>query len=63
MNTQANITTRAGFVAVLGRPNAGKSTLLNHLLGERIALVSHKANATRKQMQIIVPYPPLQAQI
>lgn len=55
--------TRAGFVATLGRPNAGKSTLLNALLGERIALVSHKANATRKQMQMIVPYPPLHAQI
>lgn len=40
--------TRAGFVATLGRPNAGKSTLLNHLLGENLALVSHKANATRK---------------
>lgn len=55
--------TRAGFVATLGRPNAGKSTLLNHLLGENLALVSHKANATRKQLQLIVPYAPLNAQI
>ncbi|MCX2717360.1 GTPase Era [Helicobacter sp. MIT 21-1697] len=54
---------RAGFVATLGRPNAGKSTLLNHLLGEHLALVSHKANATRKQLQLIVPYKPLNAQI
>lgn len=55
--------TRAGFVATLGRPNAGKSTLLNYLVGENLALVSHKANATRKQLQVIVSYAPLQAQI
>ena len=46
--------TKAGFVAVLGRPNAGKSTLLNALLGEKLALVSHKANATRKRMHLIL---------
>ncbi len=45
---------RAGFVAVVGRPNAGKSTLLNHLVGERLAMVSKKAQATRKRMNIIV---------
>lgn len=45
---------KSGFVAVLGRPNAGKSTLLNWVLGERLAMVSKKANATRKRMQIIV---------
>ena len=46
--------TRAGFVAVVGRPNAGKSTLLNHLVGEKLAMVSQKAQATRKRMNIIV---------
>ncbi|MCV6607618.1 MAG: GTPase Era [Campylobacterales bacterium] len=46
--------TKAGFVAVIGRPNVGKSTLVNALVGERIAMVSHKANATRKRSQIIV---------
>ncbi|TLD82452.1 GTPase Era [Helicobacter sp. MIT 11-5569] len=46
--------TKAGFVAVLGRPNAGKSTFLNTLLGEKLALVSHKANATRKRMHLIL---------
>jgi len=46
--------TKAGFVALIGRPNAGKSTLLNWLLGEKIALVSHKAQATRKRLYAIV---------
>ena len=46
--------TKAGFVAVVGRPNAGKSTLLNHIVGERLAMVSKKAQATRKRMNIIV---------
>ncbi len=45
---------RSGFVAVVGRPNAGKSTLLNHLVGEKLAMVSRKAQATRKRMNIIV---------
>jgi GTP-binding protein Era len=45
--------TRAGFVSVIGRPNAGKSSLLNWLIGEKIAMVSHKANATRKRSNII----------
>lgn len=48
------ITTKAGFVAVVGRPNAGKSTLLNHVVGEKLAMVSKKAQATRKRMNIIV---------
>ncbi len=46
--------TKAGFVAVVGRPNAGKSTLLNYLVGEKLAMVSKKAQATRKRMNIIV---------
>jgi GTP-binding protein Era len=45
---------KAGFVAVVGRPNAGKSTLLNHLIGYKLAMVSKKAQATRKRMNIIV---------
>ncbi len=47
------IKTKAGFVSVIGRPNAGKSSLLNWLIGEKIAMVSHKANATRKRSNII----------
>lgn len=50
--TQEN--TKAGFVALIGRPNAGKSTLMNSLLGEKIAMVSQKANATRRRSNAIV---------
>ncbi len=52
--TENDIRTKAGFVATIGRPNAGKSSLLNWLVGEKIAMVSHKANATRKRSKIIV---------
>ena len=45
---------KSGFVGILGKPNAGKSTLLNWLLGEKIALVSPKANASRKRVNAIV---------
>ncbi len=48
--------TKCGYVSVVGRPNAGKSSLLNWLVGEKIAMVSHKANATRKRSNIIVMY-------
>jgi GTPase len=46
--------TKAGFVALVGRPNAGKSTLMNWLVGEKLALVSQKANATRRRSNAIV---------
>jgi len=46
--------THSGFVAIVGRPNAGKSTLMNALLGEKISMVSQKANATRKRINAIV---------
>lgn len=49
----SEIKTKAGFVSVIGRPNAGKSSLINWLVGEKIAMVSHKANATRKRSNII----------
>ena len=47
---------KCGFVAVVGRPNAGKSTLLNFLNSYKLAMVSKKAQATRKRMNIIVTH-------
>ncbi len=46
----------SGFISVVGRTNAGKSTLLNNLVKSPLALVSKKVNATRKRMDIIVPF-------
>ncbi|WP_022671276.1 GTPase Era [Hippea alviniae] len=45
---------KSGFVAILGKPNVGKSTLLNLLIGEKIAIVSHKPQATRKSVKGIL---------
>jgi GTP-binding protein Era len=50
------IKTRSGFVAVIGRPNAGKSSLLNYIIRENLTIVSQKANATRKRVNIIHTY-------
>ncbi len=41
---------RAGMCAIIGLPNVGKSTLLNHLIGERLSIVTHKAQTTRQRL-------------
>jgi len=43
--------TRCGFVALIGAPNAGKSTLLNQLIGAKIAIVTHKVHTTRSRVR------------
>ncbi|MDP4127602.1 MAG: GTPase Era [Bacillota bacterium] len=45
---------RSGFVSVIGRPNAGKSTLLNHLLGQKVLIMSDKPQTTRNRIQCIL---------
>ena len=45
---------KVGFVNIFGRPNAGKSTLLNALLGEKLAIVSHKVQTTRHRIKGIL---------
>ena len=41
---------KSGFIAITGRPNAGKSTLLNHIVGEKVAIVSSKPQTTRTKI-------------
>src|SRR5256885_15236217 len=52
---------RAGFVALIGRPNAGKSTLLNRLVGEKLSIVSSRPQTTRNRLTGIRNRPDAQA--
>ncbi len=48
-----DMTTRCGFAAIIGAPNAGKSTLVNKLVGSKVSIVSHKVQTTRARIRAI----------
>src|SRR5947199_6768738 len=45
---------KSGFVSIIGKPNVGKSTLMNHMLGEHLSIVTHKAQTTRHRIKGIL---------
>ncbi|MDR0727145.1 MAG: 50S ribosome-binding GTPase, partial [Rickettsiales bacterium] len=45
--------TYSGFIAIIGPTNAGKSTLLNHIMGRKVSIVSHKVQTTRTRLRAI----------
>ena len=59
-NTHPKPPHRAGFISIAGRPNAGKSTLLNALVGERVAITAHQAQTTRTSLQGVLTLPEAQ---
>ena len=52
---------RSGFISLIGRPNVGKSTLMNSLIGEKIAIISSKPQTTRNKIQSILTEDDFQA--
>ncbi|QBK26270.1 GTPase Era [Ureibacillus thermophilus] len=48
---QENQTFKSGFISIIGRPNVGKSTFLNHVIGQKIAIMSDKPQTTRNKIQ------------
>ena len=57
---EPQLPTRCGFVALIGAPNAGKSTLLNQLVGAKVSIVSRKVQTTRTQVRGIALSGPTQ---
>ena len=51
---QNNKSFKSGFISIIGRPNVGKSTFLNHVVGQKIAIMSDKPQTTRNKVQGVV---------
>ena len=56
VDAKPDVPTRSGFIALIGAPNAGKSTLVNQLVGSKVSIVTHKVQTTRALVRGIVIY-------